>query len=158
MFLVTFSTILWTTSHKSRHDDIESCILSGWLRVFGCQILKCCADWYIVVHPNHKPDTKLVAIVHPESPWTKDASGRLIFWVQTHADTRRRRRTHADERRRMQNSSAAFYVQAFICLGLESLSLHQSLSYVGSFLRSRNTVGTWSIVSETPPTNLSTQN
>ena len=49
-----------------------------------------------------------------------DASGRLFFCAQTHVDGRRR--MHADERRRKQNFSAAFFVQAVICLGLESLS------------------------------------
>ena len=40
--------------------------------------------------------------------------------TQTHADADARTRTHADERRCMQNSSAAFYVHAVICLGLET--------------------------------------
>ena len=79
-----------------------------------------------------------------------DASGRFNFLVHR----RTRTLTYVDERRHMQNSSAAFYVQAVICLGLESLSPLIPLSHVGSFSRSRNTAGTQSIVSKTPPTNL----
>ena len=75
-------------------------------------------------------DTWSIYIVHPESPWTKDASGRsnffasgrLIFCAQTHADARWHRRMHTDEHRRMQIFSAAFFVQSAICLGLEPLS------------------------------------
>ena len=109
-------------------------------------------------------NSAVLRIVRSESPWTKDtsgrrnfwrldASGRLIFCAQMHADAHRRRRTHADEHRRMQNFSAAFFVQAVVCLGLK-FSSRQSLPHVGSFSRSRNTAGTRSIVSETPPTNL----
>ena len=90
-----------------------------------------------VCHCSHQkcsPPTQ--NIVHPESPWTKDTPGRRDFLrldartfhflcadthTQTHMDARRRRhrRTLADECRRMQNFSAAFYVQAIICLGLK---------------------------------------
>ena len=45
-----------------------------------------------------------------------DASGRLIFCAQMHT----RRRTCAHEHRRIKNYSAAFHVQAVICLGFES--------------------------------------
>ena len=49
---------------------------------------------------------------------------------------------HADECRRIQNFSAAFFVQAVICLAPETLSPPILV------------VGTRSIVSETPSTNL----
>ena len=123
------------------------------------------------------------AIVHLESPWTKDLSGRrnflrldasrrLIFCAQTNACRRTRtdadvhgrtqtdadwhghRRTHADNADmckifQLHSLSKLLYVWA-----LSLLPPHHSLPHVGSFSRSRNTVGTQSIVSETLPTNL----
>jgi len=62
--------------------------------------------------------TLQVYIVHPESPWTKDASGRRDFFASrcvrtinflcTDAQTHARRRTLADERRRIQNFQLHF--------------------------------------------------
>ena len=54
----------------------------------------------------------------------------------------------------MQNSSAAFHVQVVLCLGLEYLSPPILVPCYSSFSRTRYTIGTWLVVSETPPTNL----
>ena len=77
-----------------------------------------------------------IAIVHPESPWTKDTFRHRVPVVSrcvrmfnflcadarrhrhTHTRRRRRRCTHVDECKFL----ATFHVQTVICLGLESLS------------------------------------
>ena len=83
--------------------------------------------------------------------------------MQTYTDGRRRTRTDADWHGHRRTHADSADVQIFQLHSLSkllyvwALSLpppHHSLPHVGSFSRSKNTVGTQSIVSETPPTNL----
>ena len=83
--------------------------------------------------------------------WTQRSScvsGRLIICMQMHTDACTWLNTDACRVLQLHPMSKLLYVYAL------NLSPRQSLSHVGSFSRTRDTIGNLFIVSETPPTNL----